>query len=91
MGMSTNAYAVKPPDERWQRMKAAYDACKAAGVEVPDEVDGFFGGEPPDPAGVVEHLGVLARKWHGDCADGLEVDLDRVPPGTKTIRFANSW
>lgn len=91
MGMSMHAYAVKPPDERWQAMKRIWDACEAAGVDPPDEVIEFFGEEPPDPAGVVTSLGAIARRWHGQDSEGLEVDLASLPPGTKTVRFANSW
>lgn len=91
MGMSTHAYAIKPPDERWKAMKAVWDACEAAKVEIPDEVSSFFGDEAPDQSGVVEELGALARPWHGDCAEGVEIDIARLPPGTKTVRFTNSW
>ena len=89
--MSTHAYAIKPPDERWQAMRAVWDACEAAGVEKPDEVSAFFDDEPPDPAGVVVELGALARPWSAEDAEGLEIDLERLPKGTKTIRFTNSW
>lgn len=32
MSMSLNVMGFKPPDEKWKQMKAAYEACCAAGV-----------------------------------------------------------
>lgn len=52
MGMSTHVVGFIPPDEKWQKMKAVWDACRAAGVEVPEDVCDFFEGGEPDPAGV---------------------------------------
>ena len=52
MGLSTYVQAFRPPDAKWKKMKQAYDACEAAVVPVPEEVDDFFNNEPPDPAGV---------------------------------------
>jgi hypothetical protein len=94
MGMSTHIEGVKPPDEKWKKMKAAYDACSAAGVEPPPEVEKFFGGEEPDPLGVVVRIegtaAVLDYAPH-DCAEGFEVHIDKLPKDVKVIRFWNSY
>jgi hypothetical protein len=50
--MSTYVIGFRPPDAKWLKMKEVYDACEAAGISIPDEVDDFFNGEPPDEAGV---------------------------------------
>jgi len=42
----------KPADEKWQKMKAAWDACVAGDIDIPNDVLEFFGHEEPDPAGV---------------------------------------
>jgi hypothetical protein len=89
MGMSTHIRGVIPPDETWQKMKAVWDACEAARVPVPDEVEDFFGGEPPDPAGVVIEIETRPHKAYME--EGYEVDLASLPPHVKTIRFWNSW
>jgi hypothetical protein len=89
MGMSTHVTGFAPPDERWVKMKAIWDACGAAGIDVPDEVDGFFGGEAPDPAGVEVEL--TLRKWRDGEREGYELDVSAIPPQVKTIRFYNSW
>lgn len=89
MSMSTYVAGIIPPDETWQKMKAAWDACTAAGVPVPEAVGEFFGDEPPDESGVV--VEIETRPWKGDMEEGFEVDLAALPPHVKTIRFWNSW
>jgi len=89
VSMSTNVAGIVPPDETWQQMKAVWDACEAAGVPVPDQVQDFFGGGQPDPAGVV--IEIETRKYQNRDEKGYEVDLAGLPPHVKTIRFWNSW
>jgi hypothetical protein len=90
MSMSTHVTGFAPPDERWQKMKAAWDACRAAGVAVPVPVQDFFGDEDPDPAGVEVDLPV--REWNGGLAGaGYELDVSAIPSQVKIIRFYNSW
>ena len=35
--MSTSVVGIKPPDDTWRKMKAAWDACMAADVKPADE------------------------------------------------------
>jgi len=94
MGMSAHIEGVKPPDEKWKAMKAAYDACRAAGVTPPKDVENFFGGEAPDPLGVVVRIaGTAAVQQYAphDSADGFEVHIDKLPKDVKVIRFWNSY
>lgn len=93
MGMSTHVAAVRPPDERWQAMKAVWDSCRAAGVEPPHEVYAFFDDEDPDPAGVVINLDqhTSVREWSDDTRAGYEVVLGQLPPEVTVLRFYNSW
>lgn len=96
MGMSTHVIGFKPPDETWQRMKAVWDACEAAGIDLPAEVDHYFQGERPDPAGVevpktdLVKLGAL-REWDVGDSEGYEVELEKLPADIKILRFFNSW
>ena len=89
MSMSTHVIGFKPPDEKWQKMKAAWDACKAAEIEPPDEVQRFFEYTEPDPNGVEVKLPLA--DWSRDGAKGVEVYLDQVSKDVKVIRFYNSW
>lgn len=90
MGMSTHVVGFVPPDDKWKAMKAVYDACAAAGVPVPREVDKFFDGVAPDPAGV--EIELLVREWRDEyTSEGFELDVESIPPHVRTIRFFNSW
>ncbi|TAL29053.1 MAG: hypothetical protein EPN98_21665 [Phenylobacterium sp.] len=93
MGMSTHIAGIVPPDETWQKKKAAYDACREAGIPIPKELDAFFGGEPPDPSGVVISLDrtAVVKEWSSESASGFEVDLAGLPKHIKILRFYNAW
>jgi hypothetical protein len=92
-----SVYAIKPPDEKWLAMKQVYDACTSAGVPVPKEVDRFFDGESPDPKGVVTDLTgyrsphPCVSEYREEMRTGWEVDLSKVPEGTKILRFVHSY
>lgn len=101
MGMSTRVIGIKPPDDQWRKMKAAYDACEAAGISPPGEVEAFFGGERPDEKGVVVELQryeqgkkvyhPCCQPWDGEESSGFEIDITKLPPDVKVLRFYNSW
>lgn len=96
MGMSTYVVGIKPPDAKWLAMKEVWDACQMAVVEPPQAVWEFFENAPPDPSGVpvdqriLERSGSL-RPFKADMQEGFEVDVDKLPPGVKVVRFVNSW
>ncbi len=92
MGMSTNVIGIRPPDAKWLAMKAIYDACEAAGVPTPEEVDKFFDYTRPDPKGVhVELEKICVREYRTEDDAGYEIDVAKIPADVKTIRFWNSW
>ncbi len=96
MSSHTNVIGFKPPDEKWRKMKAAYDACTEAGLDPPKEVEKFFEGRIPDDNGVVLECGVLmkcgaATKWVADMEVGFEVDIKKLPPDVTKLRFYVSY
>ncbi len=93
MGMSTNVCGFKPPDEKWKKMKAVYDACLQADTKVPKAVEDFFGYDPPDDAGVVVDLEKHAccQEYKEDAREGFEIDVTKLPKDVTLIRFYNSW
>lgn len=96
MSMSTFVVGFKPPDEKWKNMREAWLACRAAGIEVPDAVSNFFGGEPPDGAGVEVGQKVLSAcgaisAWSADGRDGFELHVKNLPADVTIIRFYNHW
>jgi len=91
MSMSTNVIGFRPPDEEWLKMKAVYDACEKAGVEIPDGVCSFFNYERPDRKGVKVDINDILEKYQDDSSSGYEIDLSKLPKGLKILRFYNSW
>ncbi len=92
MGMSTHIIAFRPPDEKWQRMKLILDTCKQAEVQPPREVMEFFNDEEPESEGVKIEIREAVEEWNDDdMQDGFQVNLDKLPPDIKFIRFYNSY
>ena len=95
MGMSTHIVGIKPPDDTWKKMKAIHDACLAAGLgaSIPKEVEDYFNNETPDAMGVVVDLedaaGVL--EYRTESHAGFSVDLRKLPPDIKILRFWNAY
>lgn len=93
MGMNTHVVAFKPPNKKWQEMKAVYDACKKANIAPPDEVAEFFDDKPPDENGVeIKPDGSWGREWsNGKGKQGFEIFIDKLPKDVTVVRFYNSW
>lgn len=89
MGMSSHVVGFRAPDEKWQKMKAIYDACEAGKISVPDEVENFFDGMPPDPSGV--EVRIPTTPFRREMQEGFEVDIKNLPADITAIRFYNSW
>lgn len=92
MGMCSYVIGFREADETFTKMEAAFNACKAAGIELPKAVCDFFEGENPDPKGVKINLGDAVEKWKdGYDSEGFQVDLTKLPKGIRYIRFINSY
>ncbi|MEU7338739.1 hypothetical protein [Streptomyces sp. NPDC007074] len=89
MGMSTRIKGFAPPDERWQQMKTIWDACRAAHIDPPADVERFFDGAEPNPHG--QEVDIPHREWQDDHRQGVEIQTDDIPENVKVIRFYNSW
>lgn len=98
MGISKYVIGIRPPDEKFIRMAAVWNACKDAGIDLPSEVEDFFEGESPDPLGVRINLtpgmsygGNGVREYDSDHESGYEVSLADLPKDVTIIRFIESW
>lgn len=93
MSMSSHIVGFRPPDAKWRKMKDAFDACEAADVPIPADVSRFFNHENPDESGVevpIERTDAVTE-YRADMRDGFEIDLTKLPPDVKIIRFFNSY
>jgi hypothetical protein len=87
--MSTSIKGFIPPDDKWKKMKAIYDACRVAKINLPDEVEDFFDGEKPDENGQI--VEIPHTEYQDDYSQGIEVEIAKLPKNVKVIRFYNSW
>jgi len=94
--MSTYVYGIVPADEHFKKMKDLYDKCKEMGVSQPKEVMDFFGDdEPPDDSGLLvwmeEGQDLAVVEYFSDGQSGFEIDIAKLDPKIKRLRFVNSW
>jgi len=89
MSMSTHCKGFRPPDEKWKKMKAIYDACEKADIGAPKEVYDFFNGEEPNEHGV--EVNIPTKPYCAEMCDGVVIEVDKLPKGIKTIVFYNSY
>lgn len=93
MGMSTHVVGFKPPDDKWKKMKAVWDACSKAGISVPDDVLEFFGHATPDSKGVEVEIEdhECCDEYNARESQGFEINIKKLPPDVTVIRFYNSY
>jgi hypothetical protein len=91
MSMSTYVVGFRPPDAEYKIKADAWRACKAAGVRPPEELSVFFDYTAPDDAGQIVDIKAAVEEYSRGAESGLEVDVAKLPPGVKIIRFSNSW
>lgn len=92
--MSTHVVGFRPADEQWNKMKAAWEACVAAGVDVPVALYRFFNEEPPgNRPGCEVDITCAIQEWSDNKSSkaGIDIDLSKIPENVKVIRFYNSW
>jgi hypothetical protein len=87
MSESLTIKAFRSPDEKWQNMKDIWDACEKASVIIPEEVEGYFNGENPDPAGIEIDIGYLLEEWDNDGDSGYQIDVNKLPNDIKYLRI----
>jgi len=91
MSMSTTVYGIVPPDEKFKQMKKIYDDCKDADIEPPEAVSEFFDWETPDDAGMTVSLDDVESEYSDEYSSGIEIELSKLDPKIKTLRFVNGW
>ncbi len=93
MSMSMGVIGSVPADDKWKEMKAVYEACQEAGVNLPEEVVEFFGEgceEPCEMNGM--EVEIPYKEWtDGEAKQGIEIEVKKIPKNVKKIRFYNSF
>lgn len=88
MSVSIYIHGMTAPDEKFNKLKAVYNACIAAGLEIPYEVESYFDGEDPNElegADVdIDCAIIKGQKYHGS---DFTVEIAKLPECVKFIRF----
>lgn len=93
MSMSTSIVGFRPPDEKFKKYETVWHSCMTAGIPVPQEVGDFFDWSEPDQHGVrvdLDKYGCV-EEWGNDNAEGMEINIKKLPKDVTVIRFYNSW
>ena len=93
MGMETSVLLLRDKnDPTYQKNLKVLMACIEADIDLPKEIDDYFGGYgiDNDPEFPLE-IDYEPREWKDAEREGCEIDIDSLPTGVKTIRFYNSW
>lgn len=92
MSMSTRVYGLVEPTSEYRAKCAAWRACKAAGVAIPDELLRYFDYQEPDEAGMRRVLPQSAvSPISRDMVTGIAVRVRELPPEITTVVFENNW
>lgn len=92
MSMSTHVVGFRPADEKWEQMKTIWLACTKAGIGAPEEVLDFFEHEDPiGKPGIEISIDNALKEWADDYRSGYELDVSKLPPNIRIIRFYNSY
>ncbi len=92
MSMSTDVILLRGKDNpQYQKYLKVLNACIEADIPLPYDVDKYFGGEGEDNPEFPLEIDFEADEWGEDGRAGIDIDLDTIPEGVKTIRFYNSW
>jgi hypothetical protein len=86
-------------------MKAVYDSCETAGLNIPNEVCCFFNHKKPDPNGIVVDIGHKdggdgdPGTWDisgvelvsEDMTVGVVLPIDQLPDNITHLRITLHW
>lgn len=104
MGMSTHVVGIRNLDGKFKNMLAVKNACVQAGIDFPLEVIEYFEAngvsefdmhmEDEDLADEMVTIDINEEAWSSyqrEMRDGCEIDITKLSPEIKAIRFYNSW
>lgn len=94
MGMSMHIVGIVTPTEEYKKKVEAYYACENAGIPIPEALETYFHGEPPNPKGMELRMeGHESVEKFSDSypREGFTVDLTKIPKNIRFIRFYNSY
>lgn len=96
MGMSSHIVGVRDLDGQFQKMIKVKLACEEADIAYPQEVVDYFN-YPEEPVHYLRrameevNIDEAVSQTCKDAQDIFEVDLSKLSPEIKAVRFINSY
>ena len=94
MSTSMHIKGIREPDDEYIAMAEVYNACKKAGVAVPDRVMDFFDWQEPSGHGIIADLDLseAVNTYSDDNGrEGFDVEIGKLPKNITHVRFYVSW
>ena len=91
MSMSLHICGVTPPDDEFYQMKAVWDSCTAADIDVPEKVLEYFDWKSPDERGINRVITDGITQYSDKYESGYDVELSRLDPNIRFIRVTLSY
>ena len=92
MSASYDVIGMKVQDEKWEKMKNVWNTCQIAGVDIPEEVEEFFNWENPNYLqGMQINISNAVSQPQVEDYVVWDVEIDKLPPDVKVIRFRISY
>ena len=92
MSTSYDVIGMKVQDEKWEKMKNVWNTCRVAGIDVPEEVETFFDwNNPNEMHGMQVDISNAISQPSLEEYVAWDVDIDKLPPDIKVVRFRISY
>lgn len=86
MSISLCVSGITPPDDEFYKMKAIWDSCNAAGIDVPEKVLEYFDWKDPDEKGITRAIDYCTTNYSERYSSGYDIELSKLDPNIRFIR-----
>lgn len=89
--MEMHVIGIIPNDDKFRTMEEIWNLCNENGIRLPTEVDDFFNLQAPCDDGVEICIDSATETYCSSNFDieGFDIDISKLPPDVKIIRFYN--
>ena len=90
MSIALIYHGIVEPTDEFKKKYEAFMACRAAGVNPPQELWRYFGNDEPNPSGLVVEI-KSKRVRVNEYSDVFEIDLRHLRPDITKIQIGVSY
>ncbi len=86
MSVSLCVSGITPPNEEFYQMKAIWDSCTTAGIDIPERVVEYFDWKDPDGKGIRRDIDDCITNYSEEYTRGYDIELSKLDPNIRFIR-----